>query len=123
LVARLPRRSAAAPNVLGYFDDALELGPLLGLVEDVALLRRREAALRREAEPIEVSEFRGRVDPALQFILALECAALRRHEAERDALALRQPLQRLEAAGAVVVVLHEVAVDVDLVEQHVLDDV
>src|SRR5262249_59328406 len=47
-----------------------------------------------------------------------DLAALRRHEPEDDLLrAPRQEPQRLEASGALVVPLHEEAVDLELVEE------
>ncbi len=49
------------------------------------------------------------------------CAALGGDEAEHDGLALRHEAQRLEAAGALGVVLHEIAVDLDGVEQDLGD--
>ena len=55
--------------------------------------------------------------------LLLELAALRRHEAEDHHLALRDEAQRLEAARAGVVPLHEEAVDVELAEQRLGDEV
>src|SRR5262245_16780928 len=113
--------SSSAPNVFGDFDDPRKLRPLLVFRKEIALLRRREAALRREAQLLEIDLLRRRIDPALQLVLALERAALRRHETERDAFTFRQRTQWLEAARALVVVFHEVAVDVDLVEEHFLD--
>ena len=59
----------------------------------------------------------------LSSSFALELAALRRHEAEHDDLPLRHEAQRLEAAGALVVVLEEEAVDVELVEERLGDEV
>ena len=49
--------SGAAPDLLGDLDDHAQLGPLLVLGERVALLGRGEAALRREAELVEVDIF------------------------------------------------------------------
>ena len=50
--------------------------------------------------------------------LRFELAGLGGDEAEHDLLALRHQAQRLEAAGALGVVFHEIAVHVDPVEQH-----
>jgi hypothetical protein len=55
--------------------------------------------------------------------LRFERAGLRRHQAEHREAALRQPLERLEAAGARGVVFHEIAVHLDPVEQHFLHGV
>src|SRR5215831_1725635 len=69
-----------------------------------------------KAELVEVDEFRRLVDAALERVLLLERAAFGGDEAEHHHLALGREAQRLEAAGAVAVVFHEVGVDVDLVE-------
>ena len=101
-----------------------ELRPLLVLGEHVALDGRGEAALRREAELLERRVLRGLLDAALQLVLRLELAALRRHEAEHDLLvALRQEAQRLEAARALVVPLHEEPVHLELVQELFCDEV
>ena len=89
----------------------------------VAVDRRGEAALGREAELVEVDELRGLLDPAFEEVLGLELAALGGDQAEHDDLALGHEAQRLEAAGACVVPLHEEAVDVELVEQRLGDEV
>ena len=65
----------------------------------------------------------GLVDAALEVVLALELRALRRHQAEDDALARRHEPQRLEPAGAGVVVLQEEAVDLQPAEQRLGDEV
>ena len=92
-------------------------------VSVVALDRRGEAALRREAELLDVDELRRLVDPPLQLVLRLELAELGGDEAEHDGLALRQEAQRLEAARALVVLLQEEAVDLELVEERLGDEV
>src|SRR5690606_7452876 len=90
-------RVSASPDRAGDLDDALELAPLLFLGERVAVVRAREAALRRQAQVLERDEARGLLDPALEHVLRLEFAGLRGDEAEHDALAGRQRLQRLES--------------------------
>jgi hypothetical protein len=70
------------------------------------------------------STYCGRLlDAALELVLGLELAALGRDEAEHDDLAVRDEAQRLEAAGARVVPLHEEAVDVELAEQRLRHEV
>ena len=91
--------------------------------ERVALDGRGEAALRREAELVDVDVLRRLLDPALEEVLGLELARLGRHQAEHDDLALGHEAQRLEAARAGVVPLHEEAVDGELVEQRLGDEV
>src|SRR6185312_557608 len=83
--------SRLAPYLLGDLDDQLQLAPLVLLGEDVALDGRGEAALAREAELLERRVARRLLDAALEVVLRLELAALRRHQAEHDLLvALRQ---------------------------------
>ena len=91
--------------------------------ERVALDGRGEPALRRQAELVERDVPRRLLDPPLQLVLVLELAALRGHEPEHDELARRHEAQRLEAAGAGVVVLEEEAVDLELAEQRLGDEV
>src|SRR6476646_2357359 len=106
-----------APDLVGNLHDPPQLRPLLVLGQDITLLGGGEAALRREAELIEVDEPRGLVDAALELVLGFERPALRGDEPEHDHLALGYETQRREAARAVAVVFHEIGVDVDLVEQ------
>src|SRR3954447_18608359 len=83
------RQVGLAPDLGGGLDDQAQLRDLLVVGERVALDRRGEAALRRQAELVERHE-RGRLlDPPHELVLRLELAALRRDEAEHDALALR----------------------------------
>ncbi len=109
------RRAAAllglAPDLARRLDDEAQLRGLLLHAQVVAVDGRREPALRREAELVDVGEPRGLLDPSLELVLALELAALGGHETEHDELARRQEAQRLEAARALVVVLQEEAVD------------
>src|SRR3954454_25254583 len=75
------------------------------------------------AQLVDVDVPAGLLDPALELVLGLELALLGGHEAEHDDLAGRKEAQRLEAARAGVVPLHEEAVDVELVEQRLGDEV
>src|SRR5436190_16955725 len=114
--------TSLAPDFARCLDDQLELRPLLVVGEIVPLERRREAALRRQAELLERHVARRGVDPPLELVLRLESAALRRDEPEHDLLrAFRQEAQRLEAAGTLVVPLHEEAVDLELAEERLGD--
>src|SRR5205823_2521021 len=113
---------ALAPHLLGDLDDEPQLRLLLLRREVVALERRREPALRREAELLDVRELRGLVDSPRDGVLVLELAVLRRHEPENDLLvAPRQQAQRFEPARPFVVPLHEEAVDLELAEQRLRD--
>src|SRR5579863_2084975 len=102
------------------FADHAQLGPLLVRGEDIAFLGRGEAALRRQTELVEVGEFGGLLDATLDRVLAFERAGFGRYQAEHRQASFLQPPQRLEAAGACGVVLHEIAVHLDPVEQHFL---
>src|SRR6266849_8524352 len=107
----------SSPHFLVHLDDASQFRPLLVLAQQIAFLGGGEAALPGQAELVERGMLRGLLDAALEPILALERAALGGDEAEHDRLALGQHPQRPETAGALVVVFHEIAVHVDLVEQ------
>src|SRR6187397_3226191 len=83
-----------APDFLRDLDDQPQLRPLVVFRQAVALDGRREAALRRQAELLERCVARRLLEPALQLVLRLQLAALRRHESEDDLLlSLRQEAQ------------------------------
>src|SRR5436190_15113056 len=108
LATRYSLLAFLAPDLVGDLHDPPQLRPLLVLGQDIALLGGGEAALRREAELIEVDVPRGLVDAALELVLGFERPALRGDEPEHDHLALGHETQRREAAGAVAVVFHEI---------------
>src|SRR6202035_1332737 len=108
------------PHVLRDLADHLELRPLFLFGESIPFLGRGEAALRRQAKLLDIGEFCGFLDAALDGVLGFQTAGLGRHQAEHRAAAFLQTPQRLETAGAVGVVFHEIAVHLDLVEQHFL---
>jgi hypothetical protein len=112
-----------APDLLRGLDDEAQLGDLLVLGEGVALDGRGEAALRRQAQLLERDVAGGLVDAALEVVLALEDRRLRRDEPEDDLLARRHEAERLEAAGALVVVLEEEAIDLEPAEEGLGDEV
>ncbi len=116
------RRSGgdAAPDRLRGPHDEIEL-PLLVVERDlVALFCRGEAALRRDAELVEIDMAGCCIELALQRIERLEIAGLGGDESRHDALlALREEPERLEPAGALRVILHEEDVDARLVEDGV----
>src|SRR5437763_13609662 len=113
----------AAPDLARDVDAQLELCLLLLDGEVVAVVRAREAALRREAHVLERHVLRGLIDTALEMVLALELRQLGADEAEHDFLALRHEAQRLEAAGALGVVLEEETIDVQAGEHALGDEV
>src|SRR5260370_29810185 len=108
----------SAPNPPRRLHDHSELCPLLFLGEEVAFLRRGEAALRAEAELVHRDVTPGLVDAAADVVGLLQHAALRGDETQHDPLRPRlDEAQRLEAAGAPGVVFQEEAVDPDAPEQ------
>src|SRR5580704_567555 len=122
IVLLLRRRAAElvasiAPDLLGGLDDEAELGHLLVVGQRVALGGRGEAALAGQADLVQRHVLGGFVDAALEVVLGLQLRALGGDQAEDDHLAGRDEAQRLEAAGALVVVLQEEAVHVQLGEQ------
>jgi hypothetical protein len=79
------------PHFVGELHDHSKLRPLLVLGQHVAFLGRGKAALRRQAELIEGDVFGRLVDAALDVVLVLELAELRRNQPEHDLfLALRE---------------------------------
>src|SRR5215469_11498596 len=60
---------SSSPDLVGEFDDHAQFRPLLFLGQDVAFLGRGEAALRRQAELLERSEFARFLDAALDIVL------------------------------------------------------
>src|SRR4051794_17185469 len=59
----------SAPDLFRGLDDQRQLRQLILTRELVALRGRGEAALRREAELLDVDVLRGRLDPALELVL------------------------------------------------------
>src|SRR5262245_6989182 len=84
----LRRVSILAPDLTRDLRHVSELSPLVVLGELVALLRAREAALRRKPQPLEIDVLGGLVDAALDNVLVLELWRLAGDEAENGNLAL-----------------------------------
>src|SRR5688572_20994919 len=93
------------PDFAGRFDHQRKFRALLVDGERVALLGRRESALRTEAQLLERHEARRLVDTALERVLALELTALGGHHAQDHVLVLQHDPQRLEPSGARVLIL------------------
>src|SRR5262249_7607465 len=92
---------SSSPDLAGELDDHAQFRPLLLLSQDIAFLGRGEAALRREAELLERSEFARFLDAPFDGVLVLERAALGGDETQHhDLVAFWQEAHRLEAAGA-----------------------
>ena len=100
-------------------DDEAELGPLLVGGERVALDRAGEAALRAQAQLIHRHVAGRLLDPVPRARRSgSSVGPLGGDETEHDGRVLADVAQRGEVAGALVVVLEEEGVDVELVEQH-----
>ena len=118
-VARVQKEFPQGRHGLGFmttlaardFDDPLQLAPLLLVRQQIAVVRRRKAALRRQAQVFERHVAGCRVDPALQRVLVFELADLRGDEPQHDFLSLRREAQRSEVARTLAVKLHEEPVD------------
>ena len=115
------RTFAVAPHFARDFDATLELAPLVGLAEVVAVHGRGEAALVAERALLDRHVFRRFVDAPLDLVLGLGRGMLGAHQAEDDRLAFRREAQRREVARALVVVFEEKAVDLHFVEQNIGD--
>src|SRR5262249_40714503 len=103
--------TGSAPDLGGELHDHSQLRPLLVLGEDVALLGRRESALRRQAKLIKGDVFGCLFDPPLDIGLLLQGAGLGGDETEYDDLVtLGQKAQRLETASPLAVVLQKIRV-------------
>src|SRR5690348_7400294 len=105
--ARARGRRPLAPDALGHLRDEPQLRLLRRLADRVARARGGEPALRRERELLAREEARRLVDPRDEPVDGLHRLELRRDEPEAGDLVVRQLLQCLEAAGAVVVVLEQ----------------
>src|SRR4051794_33401488 len=110
-------RGRSAPHLARGLHDEAQLRDLLLVRQRVALDRRGEPALGRQTELVDVHVPGRLLDAALELVLGLEVPALGGDQAEDDELALGDEAQRLEAARALVVPLHEQPVHAELVEQ------
>src|SRR5260370_31063802 len=107
-----PTFMSVSPHVASHLDDALEFLQVPVLGRRVAVMRAGEAALGRQAQPLQGHVLRGLVDAAPQGVPRFQRARLGGDEAEHHLLVARQQPQRLEATGALRVPFHEGAVDV-----------
>src|SRR3954453_21400872 len=104
----MPRR--LPPDALRGARDRRELGPLVADGQRVADDGRGEATLGADPEALEVDPLRRLAHARLELVLRLGPRPLRRHEAEDDLLVVGDEGERVEAAGALVVVLEQQAV-------------
>ena len=99
----------------GDVDDEFELAPLILRGHRVTLLDAREPALRAELETLHRHVAARLLDAVQHVLAALHVGGLRADQAQHDVLVGGDVSQRLEAAGALAVVFHEVAVHLSLI--------
>src|SRR3972149_6802693 len=109
-------RPRSAPDPARRLRDQLQLAPLLVPGEQVAEVGGGEAALRADRQVLDRYVLRRLIDAPPQLVDGLKLRLLRADEAEDDHLVPGHEAQRLEAAGALRVVLEQEAVDVELLE-------
>src|SRR5688572_20392438 len=103
--ARGAIRASASPDRARGLGHPPELGALLVGRDAVALHGGGEAALGGQRQPVERHERRRGFDPPAELVHRLEPRLLRRHQPEHHLAILGHGPERLEAAGALVVVL------------------
>src|SRR6266487_4014548 len=96
-----------APDLFGGLHHEAQLSDLLIPGQRIAVQGGGEAALRGQAQLVDVHELAGLLDPALDVVLGFQLSPLTGHQTEDDVLALRHETQRREPAGALVVEIHE----------------
>src|SRR5262245_52167495 len=103
--------AVSAPHDPGRLDDRPQLRGLVVRRQGVADDGGREAALRRQREPLERYEGGGLADPRREHVDGLPPTGLRRDEPEHADRLLGNVNQRLESAGSLVVVLEQEPLD------------
>src|SRR2546426_1638574 len=106
----------AAPDFARRLDHSPELRFLLREAQSAAARVAREAALRRERQVLQRKVQGGLVDAPPEEILRLQDRRLGRDQAQYHLLVPRHEAQRLEAAGALGVVLEEEGVGFERAE-------
>lgn len=94
---------------------------MLFLRENIPFLRRSEATLRAEAKLLNRGVAARSLYSAFDLVRGFEWPGFGGYETQDHDFAVRQEPKRLEAAGAVIVPFHEIAVDVDPVENEIRD--
>src|SRR5436309_7412378 len=113
----------AAPNRLRGPDDDLELAALVLDRNAVSQDRRRETALRTQRQTLEGDDAARLSQAPFEALDGLHPRRLRRDEAEDHRLVLRDLPQRVERAGALVIVLEEETLGADVAEDRARDRV
>src|SRR5690606_2626804 len=109
--------SGVAPDRAGGRDRQPRLGALVLDGHIVAMDRAGEAAVRRQGELLEGGVLRRLVDAALEVVLGFQGAELGRDQAQHHDLAARQEAQGPEIAAAVIVVFHEIRIQMHFRQQ------
>src|ERR1700728_1715896 len=99
---------ADPPYFLRRFDHETELGTLVFDRDVVSVYGARKAALRRQCQLLQGRILGGLFNTAPKYAFVFHRAELGRHQAENHSLSFRQETQRLEVAGAYVIVLEEI---------------
>src|SRR6266849_7504403 len=111
------RVSIRSPNQAGEVDHEPELCLLRLKGDPVPGFDAGKAALRADAEAIEIDEAAGVGDAAAELVDVLHRGSLGRYQAEHNGLVFRHETQRREIASARTVVFEEEKPDVEPVEQ------
>src|SRR5262249_48929455 len=105
------RSSRPAPDLAGGLGHQGQLRRLLGLGQEVPLLSRGESTLRAQRQALERDESRRLPDPPLELARALERGALGGDKPQHHRAIVGHVSERLEAAGARVVVFQQKAIE------------
>src|SRR5687768_6052122 len=103
------------PDLPGRLHYRIQLLPHLVFAENFRI-DAAEAALGAQCELLYWEEFARLIDSSLQLIYGLHVGILGRNQAEDSDFISRHETQRLEAAGAVAVVLEQDALMFECVE-------
>src|SRR5215469_79329 len=117
------RAGRSAPDFARYLRHKLKLRPLIVFGDEVSFHRGSKAALRADCKLLQWNDFGGLVDAAEEILFTLKRGALGAYQPEDDGFPLGNKAQRLKAAGAVVVVFKQEAIDFELVEEALGDGV
>src|SRR5664279_6539722 len=103
-----------APYFLRRLDHQAQLRSLRLTGDLIAMHGAREAALRRQTKLVQRYHSRGLVDFSLQRVLGFELAELGRDQSENHRFPRGYETQRRKIAGAGIVVLEEIPVDLEI---------
>src|ERR1700694_5328249 len=108
-----PRHSTTLPpHLSGNLDNELQLSPLIGIRDFIAVKGTGEPTLRGKAEVLKRRKVRRRINAPLERFFRLHPSDLCRHQSEHHALRCRQQLQRLKSLPPIGIELHEKTIDI-----------